>query len=59
MNKLSDADGEATETQVWLEFARDCGYLNVENCERLVYEYQEIGRMLGSMMAQPEKFIPR
>ncbi|HEV8259355.1 MAG TPA: four helix bundle protein, partial [Burkholderiales bacterium] len=27
VSKLADADGEATETQVWLDFARDCGYL--------------------------------
>ncbi len=30
VNKMADADGEATETQVWLDFARDCGYLSVE-----------------------------
>ena len=28
LNKLSDSDGEATETQVWLDFALDCGYLS-------------------------------
>ena len=28
VSKMADADGEATETQVWLEFARDCGYLS-------------------------------
>ncbi len=59
LNKLSDSDGEATETQVWLEFARDCGYMSTENCERLLNEYAELGRMLGSMMSQPEKFLPR
>ncbi len=26
-SKLVDADAEATETQVWLDFARDCKYL--------------------------------
>src|SRR5438270_3280646 len=26
VSKMADADGEATETQVWLDFARDCGY---------------------------------
>ena len=58
LNKLSDADGEATETQVWLEFSRDCGYMSSENCDRLLNEYQDVGRMLGSMMANPEKFLP-
>src|SRR5712692_1975557 len=27
-SKLADSDAEATETQVWLDFARDCGYLS-------------------------------
>ena len=27
LSKLADADGEATETQVWLDFARDCDYM--------------------------------
>jgi four helix bundle protein len=59
VSKLSDSDGEATETQVWLEFARDCEYLSGNDCERLINEYKEVGKMLGSMMAQPEKFLPR
>ena len=56
INKLSDADTEATETQVWLEFSLDCGYLSRETYKRLTPGYEEIGRMLGSMMATPEKF---
>lgn len=28
INKLTDSDAEATETQVWLDFARDCGYID-------------------------------
>ena len=59
VNKLSDSDGEATETQVWLDFALDCGYLSADVHEALTGKYQEVGRMLGSMMATPEKFIPR
>ena len=59
VSKLADADGEATETQVWLDFARDCKYLPVEKCTALKKEYEEVGRMLGSMMSTPEKFLPR
>jgi len=59
VNKLSDSDGEATETQVWLEFSRDCGYLSIEVCQRLLGEYEEVGKMLGGMMFHPEKFAPR
>ena len=35
-SKLADCDGEATETQVWLDFARDCGYLSEERHNDLV-----------------------
>ncbi len=59
VSKLADADGEATETRVWLDFARDCKYLPMEKCTALVKEYEEVGRMLGSMMSPPEKFLPR
>lgn len=58
-SKLSDSDGEATETQVWLEFSKDCGYIPNEVCKRLLNEYVEVGRMLGSMIQNPEKFAPR
>jgi len=56
VNKLPDSDAEATETQVWLDFSLDCGYLSRESYEKLVKGYEEIGKMLGSMMSTPEKF---
>jgi len=56
LSKLADADGEATETQVWLDFARDCGYLSRERYQELASGYEELGRMLGGMLAHPEKF---
>jgi len=59
VNKMSDADGEATETQVWLSIAKDCKYLSVEDQIRLMDGYEEVGRMLGSMMANPDKFFPK
>src|SRR5215216_4179903 len=59
VSKLADADGEATETQVWLDFARDSKYLSSEQNIELVSGYEEVGRMLGTMMSMPEKFMPR
>ena len=59
VNKLSDSDGETAETQVWLDFARDCKYLKIEDYQRLTNGYEEVGKMLGSMIAHPEKFLPR
>ena len=59
LNKLSDDDGEATETQVWLDFSKDAGYIAADPHARLTSGYAEVGRMLGGMMASPEKFLPR
>ncbi len=56
VSKLADSDAEATETQVWLDFARDCGYLSQEQHKRLTGGYEEVGKMLNSMMADPGKF---
>lgn len=59
LSKLADADGESTETQVWLDFARDCEYLSSEQHAEILKRYEEVGKMLGAMMAMPEKFMPR
>jgi four helix bundle protein len=59
VSKLSDADGECSETGIWLDFAKDLGYLCSEDYLDLVTRYVNIGRMLGSMMKNPEKFLPR
>lgn len=59
VSKLADADGEAAETQVWLDFARDCEYLTTPRHDELIKGYEEVGKMLGTMMSMPEKFMPR
>jgi four helix bundle protein len=59
LSKLADSDGEAAETQVWLDFARDCGYMPAERRDQLSKGYEEVGKMLGTMMSMPEKFLPR
>ncbi len=58
VSKLADADGEVTDTQVWLDCARDCGYLSLETHAVLLHACEDIGKMLGGMMANPEKFFP-
>ena len=59
VTKMTDADGECSETVVWLDFSRDCGYLSTQIHQELVAKYKEVGRMLGSMIKGPEKFLPR
>jgi four helix bundle protein len=58
VSKLADLEAEATETQVWLEFASSCGYLSEETRSQLVVKYEELVRMIGKMMESPERFLP-
>ncbi len=59
VNKMSDADGEATETTVWLDVAKDCEYLAMTDYQRLTNGFEEVGKMLDNMIHHPEKFLPR
>ena len=59
VSKLADSDGEAAETQSWLDFSRDCGYINTETHETIYSRYESVGAMLGNMIRNPEKFAPR
>ena len=56
VSKLTDADAEATETMIWLDFSLHCGYLDATVHADLYAEYEQIGKILGSMIASPEKF---
>lgn len=58
VSKLADSDAEAAETQVWLDFARGCGYLAAEDQQRLVAGYEELGKMIGRMIENPKRFMP-
>ncbi len=59
ISKLADCDGEASETQVWLDFALECGYISSTNHSRLTKGYEEVGKMLAGMMAKPGRFAPK
>jgi four helix bundle protein len=54
VSKLSDSDSEAAETQVWLDFALDCGYINQRGHDTLYAIYETITGGLVKMMANPE-----
>jgi four helix bundle protein len=56
VSKLSDADTEAAETQVWLQFARTCGYLAEPQQRELDDHYDHVCRMLTKMMARPSEW---
>jgi four helix bundle protein len=55
-SKLTDSDGENSETQVWLQFALSCKYITDESYSLLVGDSEEVGKLLGYMMANPGKF---
>ena len=54
--KLSDSEGEAAETQVWLDFALKCKYIDNEIYEKFFDKYDHMISMLVIMIKQPEKW---
>ena len=57
VSKLSDADAESAETQVWLEFARKCGYVDQTLTNELDDTYNHIMGKLVNMMSRPEQWV--
>ena len=56
INKLTDSAGEAGETQVWLQFAVKCGYLQPEQTRPLYNTYDESIAKLINMQNHHEKW---
>ncbi len=59
ISKLSDSDNETSETMIWLDFSKDPGYITETQYLNLSNRYRIIGKMLGGMMKDPEKLLPR
>ena len=57
ISKLTDCDGENAETDSCLDFALDCEYLTVAEHRELAALSAEVGRLLGSMLLHPEKWL--
>ncbi len=67
VSKLTDCDGlrlvasaserENGETDSSLDFAKDCGYIDLEKHAHLAEENRSVGRMLGSMLKNPKPFL--
>lgn len=54
--KLSDSEGEAAETQVWLDYGLKCKYIMKNDYELLYDKYEHIIAMLINMSTNPEKW---
>ncbi len=56
ISKLSDAEAEAAETQVWLEFAVKCGYVSREAPAELYTTYDEVIATIVGMITHAESW---
>ena len=56
-SKLTDSDAENAETQVWLEYANACNYINKNDLDILTSKSLEVGKLLNYMMNNPDKFL--
>ena len=55
-SKLTDSDGENSETNVWLQFALNCEYITIEKFNELNEQNKEIGKLINYMINNPNKF---
>ena len=54
--KMTDADAENSETQVWLDHAVASGYVTNDDIRAILTLSEEVGRMLGDMIENPGKY---
>ncbi|HEX5445693.1 MAG TPA: four helix bundle protein [Pirellulales bacterium] len=57
--KLNDSEGEASETQSWLQFSVECGYLKRDEAAGLYREYGDILGMLVRMVDNVDNWLIR
>jgi len=57
ISKLTDCDGENSETDSSLDFAKDCGYITPGEHQEMTGKTGAIGRMLGAMLKNPTPFL--
>ncbi len=56
ISKLTDCDGENSETATSIDFARDCAYISPEVASELLETNRQIGRLIGSMLNNPSRW---
>jgi len=57
VSKLTDSSTENAETQVWLDFSKDCKYFEVGEYEDFKSRNDEVGKIIWHMIENPDKFI--
>jgi four helix bundle protein len=56
INKLTDSLGEEYETEVWLDYSRDSNYITGQKHTDLMNGYDEVRKILISIINNPEKW---
>jgi four helix bundle protein len=57
VSKLTDSDMENGETEVWLDFAKDCKYMKVEVYQKIYGINEEVAKLLSHIINNPEKYL--
>jgi len=59
VSKVTDADMENSETQVWLDYALACRYIDEIKFNELLARSEEVGKLLHHMISFPERYAGR
>lgn len=57
ISKITDCDGEASETDTSLDFAYKCGYISEQQHNTLTEKCRRVGQMLGKILQNPKPFL--
>lgn len=57
VNKLNEAEGEAAESQTWIEYAVKCSYVKPKCGRDLHQRYEHLLNQLANMGNHPEKWV--
>lgn len=57
ISKLSDAEAEAAETQVWLGFAIECGYLDKQTGQEFLINCDNVLGKIVSLINDPQPWL--
>ena len=56
LRHLIDSNGSCEETKVWLDFAKDCQYIDLTQFNFFLDRYKEVGAMLNSLINKWQTF---
>ena len=57
ISKMTDADMENSETQVWLEFSLAFNYISLEEIQNLIQQSEEVGRLLNHVIENRKRIL--